>query len=46
MKFNIGNGDHKLPCQGDTAKGELLASDVGPVLRQFLTRTNGFFDSL
>jgi len=36
----------KLPRQGDTAKGELLAVDVGPIPRRFLTRTNGFFDSL
>ena len=35
----------KLPRQGDTAKGELLASDVGPVPRQCLTRIDDFFDS-
>ncbi len=34
----------KLPRQGDTAKGELRASDVGPVTRQSLTRTEGVFD--
>ncbi len=34
----------KLPCQRDTATGELLASDVGPVPRQLLTRAEGFFD--
>lgn len=34
----------KLPRQGDTANGELRASDVGPVLRRFLTRAESFFD--
>ena len=33
----------KLPRQGDSGKGELLACDVGPVLRRFLTRTDSFF---
>ena len=36
----------KLPRQGDTAKGELRASDVGPVTRQSLTRADDFFDVL
>ncbi len=38
--------DRKLPRQGDTAKGELPAGDVGPVTRQFLTRADDFFDDL
>jgi hypothetical protein len=33
----------KLPRQGDTSKGELLASDVSPVTRQFLTRADDLF---
>jgi hypothetical protein len=33
----------KLPRQADTTKGELVASDVGPVTRQGLTRTDDFF---
>ncbi len=34
----------KLPRQGDTAKGELRPSDVGPILRRFLTRADDCFD--
>lgn len=33
----------KLPRQGDTANGELRASDVGPIPRQFLTGVEHFF---
>jgi hypothetical protein len=36
----------KLPRQGDTSKGELLAVDVGPIPRQLLTRTDDFFGDL
>jgi hypothetical protein len=36
----------KLPRQGDSGKGELLTVDVGPILRQSLTRAEGFFDNL
>ena len=36
----------KLPRQGDSGKGEFLASDVGPILRQSLTRAEGFFNNL
>ncbi len=34
----------KLPCQRDTVREEFLTSDVGPVLRRFLTRADDFFD--
>ena len=37
--------DRKLPRQGNSGKGELLASDVGPVPRQCLTRIDDFFYS-
>jgi len=36
----------KLSRQGDSSIWELLASDVGPVPRRFLTETDGLFDSL
>jgi hypothetical protein len=36
----------KLPRQGDSSKGELLAVDVGPVLRQLLTRAEDLFGGL
>lgn len=35
----------KLPRQGDSSKGELPTVDVGPIPRQFLTRTDRFFGS-
>ena len=34
----------KLPRQGDSGTGELLAADVGPVSSQLLTRAEGFFN--
>jgi hypothetical protein len=36
----------KLPRQGDSFNGELLASDVGPITRQFLTRADDFLGDL
>ena len=36
-------GKRKLSRQGDNSNGALPAADVGPVPRQFLTRTAGFF---
>ena len=36
----------KLPRQRDTSKGELLASDVGPILRQLFTRADDLFGVL
>jgi hypothetical protein len=36
----------KLPHQGDSSEGELLASDVGPITRQFLIRADDFFDGV
>jgi hypothetical protein len=36
----------KLPRQGDSFNGELLASDVGPIPRRFLTSTDGFLGGL
>lgn len=36
----------KLPRQGDSFIEELLAVDVGPVLRQLLTRTEDLFGGL
>ena len=42
----LGMRNRKLPRQGDSFNGELLASDVGPVLRQLLPRIDDFFDGL
>lgn len=33
-----------FPRQSDTANGELSGTDVGLVLRRFLTRVDDFFD--
>jgi hypothetical protein len=41
-----GRNIRKLPSQGGSVKGALPASDVGPILRRFLTRAEDVFGDL
>ena len=43
MNLGVTDSMRKLPEKVDSSDGELSGTDVGPVLRELLTRTDGFF---